>query len=211
MYMNSTSLPKTRKEAQGLGTTYYFTGRPCKHGHVSKRNTKHGDCMECRRYNYHIRETETRKRRRERYYSNIEQQRHDSVCWYQQNTERALYTRRQYYQHNKERALERQRQWEMQNIAYVREWQRKYQRENRQHSAKRRASFRQAVPQWYDHDAVALIYKQRQELEEQTNIPYHVDHIVPLNGERVCGLHWSENLQVLPASENIRKSNKHEA
>lgn len=38
-----------RKEASALGEPRYFTGKPCKNGHISERNTKSGHCMDCNR------------------------------------------------------------------------------------------------------------------------------------------------------------------
>ena len=44
--MDTTNLPKTRAEAKAAGAKYYFTGDPCKHGHIAPRKTK-GACVEC--------------------------------------------------------------------------------------------------------------------------------------------------------------------
>ena len=44
--MDTTHLPKTRAEAKATGATHYFTGEPCKHGHIAPRKTK-GACIEC--------------------------------------------------------------------------------------------------------------------------------------------------------------------
>lgn len=42
----------------------------------------------------------------------------------------------------------------------------------------------------------------------ETGIPHHVDHIIPLQGENICGLHIPENLQILKATDNRKKGNK---
>lgn len=80
------------------------------------------------------------------------------------------------------------------------------------HSAKRRASQKQATPSWlteqhYSH--IRHLYELAKDCETLTGDKYHVDHIVPLNGENVSGLHVPWNLQVLPADMNIAKSNNY--
>lgn len=78
------------------------------------------------------------------------------------------------------------------------------------HANKRRAAKLQRTPPWVDWDAVARLYDQAQRLSEQTGIPHHVDHIIPLQGKRVSGLHVQGNLQILTATENSKKRNHYE-
>jgi len=75
-------------------------------------------------------------------------------------------------------------------------------------NAKRRAAEISATVPWADMQKISRLYGEAMRLTAETGIPRHVDHIVPLRGVNVCGLHWEGNLQVLTAAENIRKSNK---
>lgn len=43
---------------------------------------------------------------------------------------------------------------------------------------------------------------------KETGVKHHVDHIIPLKGKNVCGFHSWNNVRVIPAVENIRKSNR---
>lgn len=75
----------------------------------------------------------------------------------------------------------------------------------------RRASKNQSTPIWYNElDELILeeIYALAKERQAVTGIIYHVDHVIPLKGKEVCGLHWYQNWRLIPAVENIRKSNK---
>jgi hypothetical protein len=69
------------------------------------------------------------------------------------------------------------------------------------------------IPEWVDKEHMWLIkevYELAQLRTKQFGFPWHVDHIVPLQGELVSGLHVVENLQVIPGIENIKKKNKFE-
>ncbi len=96
-----------RKEAQRQGLKHYFTGKPCKHGHIVYRNTKTSKCTECDRIHSEIFRREHpdvmqlwRKNNplyaSDNYHENKEQRKHQTKKWYNNNRERCL-------QKNKER------------------------------------------------------------------------------------------------------------
>lgn len=77
------------------------------------------------------------------------------------------------------------------------------------HSAKRRALKRNSMPLWADADEIKSIYIQaRQRTLNGESV--HVDHVIPLAGKNVCGLHVHSNLRIISAKENLKKSNKFE-
>jgi 5-methylcytosine-specific restriction endonuclease McrA len=80
-------------------------------------------------------------------------------------------------------------------------------------NALRRASKLSATPSWLtlsDLCRIKSIYIEAQELSKSSGKEWHVDHIVPLQHERVCGLHVPWNLQIITATENYAKGNKFE-
>ena len=143
------------------------------------------------------------------------------------NIDRSEYIR-QHYLNNKEKIKKRLKDYEIKNkerIALRRKLQRirdgeqykkrskeakkryrennkeRYTLLNRQQCAKRRAKLLKAIPKFANLEKIKEIYK---------NCPkgYEVDHIIPLQGKNVSGLHIETNLQYLPMLENRVKSNK---
>lgn len=74
--------------------------------------------------------------------------------------------------------------------------------------ALQRAKRYRAVPKWFEKDKIIEVYKACKQQSLQDNQIYHIDHIVPINSDIVCGLHCYDNLQILIAEENLAKSNK---
>ena len=77
--------------------------------------------------------------------------------------------------------------------------------------AKRRAAQLQRTPPWLTRDhnhQMIQIYAERVRLTKETGVQYHVDHIVPLRGKNISGLHVPWNLQVITAHENQTKNNR---
>ena len=74
----------------------------------------------------------------------------------------------------------------------------------------RNKQVQQAKPKWLTDDhkwMIEEIYELRDLRSKLTGVVHHVDHIVPLRGQNCCGLHVPWNLQVIPAQENLSKSN----
>lgn len=81
----------------------------------------------------------------------------------------------------------------------------------REREAKRRASKLKATPSWLSESQLLAIkckYSLATMFTKCSEVPYAVDHIVPLRGKTVCGLHVPWNLQVITVEENLKKSNK---
>lgn len=78
------------------------------------------------------------------------------------------------------------------------------------HTNKRRAAKLHRTPPWADEAAIHAVYAEAQRITRDTGIPHHVDHIVPLQGKTVSGLHVHTNLQILTGSENSKKRNRFE-
>lgn len=80
----------------------------------------------------------------------------------------------------------------------------------RHHSAKRRAEKSSRTPPWADLDKIRALHDEAQRLTLATGIPHHVDHVLPLQGELVSGLHVETNMQIITGAENSRKKNRYE-
>lgn len=155
------------KEAKEKGLKRYFTGKPCKHGHIAERHVT-GGCVVC---------------------ANL-----DQLRYYNENPEKYKAANRLYFQklNVKESNKIRQREFYKHNTTLCRSI-----------SATCRADRLKRVPAWSEKDKIAEFYN---------NCPAgcEVDHILPLLGAKVNGLHVLRNLQYLPKDENRAKGNKYE-
>jgi len=179
-----------RQRAKQLGEKYYFTGRPCKHGHIAKRYTSKGICFECNKQHNLSAGSRAAKLK----YVNKDREAHNRRG-------------REFYARNLEQELERGRIYRENNRESLRIKSKEYRKvhlpEHAHKQGKRRAQKINATPNW-------LTNEQENEIQflYATADMKHVDHIVPLVSPIVCGLHVPWNLQLLTPKENIEKGNK---
>jgi 5-methylcytosine-specific restriction endonuclease McrA len=184
------NLPTTRAEAKKTGSKYYFTGQPCKHGHIAPRKTK-GACVECLKAEWAA-DNERRKG--------------------EPKTEAAKAAGRRYYERNKEAVVARA---QSRTVESKNAYKKKHKVENPDYYKSlvnaRRRRFRDATPKWLTAEhkmEIRLKYRLAIELSRKLGVPYAVDHTIPLQGEDVCGLHVPWNMEVITQEQNLKKSNK---
>ena len=223
-------LPKTVSLARDLGSKYYFTGKACKHGHLVERTTRDGHCVACsadrdrtaynkQRYLLNrvaVLESKKLAREADRIEFNRRQQEYraanpDKMKAYTLNAAARL---KRYYRANSEAIKKATRRNAAKNpVKYKNLWAQWPKEKKARHNAlkaKRRAAQKKRIPAWLsEEDLTAIIetYKNAAELSSSTGVAHAVDHIIPLQGMLVSGLHVPSNLQVLTKSENSRKHN----
>jgi 5-methylcytosine-specific restriction endonuclease McrA len=192
--MDTTNLPKSRAEAKAAGAKYYFTGEPCKHGHIAPRKTK-GACVECLRVEWE--KGNTARAEYFRQYNQREEVKDRKNDWYTANREKVIQTAA-----TRPKAILRE---------YRNAWKRNNLLQIRADAKARRRKHRQATPQWLTRkqkSEIRQLYQIAITMTKTTGEQYVVDHIVPLRSETVCGLHVPWNLRVITQEENLAKSNK---
>jgi len=190
-------IPKSRKEAKELGERYYFTGIPCKRGHLSKRCAAKSMCVDC-----YLQYKKEHSALYKESYKN----------WYKNNRESALSLMKKYAKNNREKINSNYKNWREKNIEKVRENARTYARNNpdkvRANTAKRRARIFNSEGQ-YSKEDIDRIKKAQNELCNicliDVSVKYHVDHIYPISKG---GKNAAENIQILCPTCNLKKGNK---
>jgi hypothetical protein len=154
---------------------------------------------------------------------NPERHREALARWYAANAERVRQYNAIRYADNSEGQRERIKRWNAENPGEnakraalwrkehpdkVSAWYEKNRGKVALKSLLRYVNIQQACVPWADQEAIAEFYRLRDKLTAELGVPHHVDHIVPLKSKLVCGLHVHNNLQVIPATENLKKGNR---
>ena len=132
--------------------------------------------------------------------------------WREENSERMTYLRKRWKDANKDRILECGRERDKKNPDKRRDIGRRWAKNNpdkiNAKCAKRRLTIEQQCPSWANLDKIREFYTVAKQLTETHGNNFEVDHIIPLRGKYVTGLHVEINLQIITRIANIRKGNR---
>jgi hypothetical protein len=211
----------SRQEAKAQGLKRYFTGLACKHGHVGERLVSNGACLVCvsekeNRPYYKARKAANARKpaRKEQQiaYRQTQAAREKQAMYRQTSERRAAQLARKQTPDYKKKAAATYAVWSAANkeriAANGAAWRKENTAARTSYQAQRKATQLKATPAWVDRQAIKAIYEQANFTSRVTGEPMHVDHIYPLQSDWVCGLHVPLNLQILTATENVKKSNK---
>jgi hypothetical protein len=173
----------------------------------SKKDGFNSTCKACCKV-YHSKYYEKNKEkiieRTGRYYSeNVKRYSAWSKEWAANNPERARARYLKYRHGNLEKCRANDESYRLRNMG-----------KDAAKTAKRRATKVERTPKWLTVEQLSTIdaiYEQCAKINKLTGVMHHVDHIVPLNGKNVSGLHVPWNLRIVTAKVNLSKSNKFSA
>lgn len=204
----------SRRDALAAGEKHYFTGQPCVNGHISRRTTADWVCVQCRRdaaNAFRSRNPVEYKESRKRLRQNGKAAKAQRAWYIAHPGAKAAADKRYREKHADSLRVKKalNRPTAAQQSEYTRRYRAKINpgRVNAW-TRNRQARLLQRTPAWADKKAIEAFYEQSAAKRRDTGVRHHVDHIFPLKGKLVSGLHVASNLCVLTESDNCKKSRK---
>jgi hypothetical protein len=201
-----------RQQAKAIGAPRCFGSVCAKHPELEGERRVSGGCVRCASENTKNARKLNPDRTKEHRKKQVERVK---------NTPELLEKKRQsnakYRTQHKEKVDASIKLWRDKNKPLLREYVKNSKAKNpdasRANVAKRRAARMKRTPVWLtedDHWMMRQAYKLAELRTKIFGFVWHVDHIIPLQGENVSGLHAPNNLQVIPWAENISKGNSYQ-